>query len=175
MEAMGQHQLGDLVARLKDSVGNPRDGLPKEVFLLVSQLTPLINVDLLVQNDRGETLLTWRKDEYYGPGWHVPGGIVRFKEHFASRIQAVARSELGTEVEADATPLHMSELMAPHRDVRGHFVSLLYRCRVLGAPASGLEYLGGAPTHGQWHWHKACPKDLLTVHEIYRQHIDGQV
>lgn len=41
----------------------------------------MVNVDLLIKNvSSNETLLTWREDEYYGPGWHVPGGIVRFKE-----------------------------------------------------------------------------------------------
>jgi colanic acid biosynthesis protein WcaH len=174
IERMAQLPLGDLTAKLKDSIGNPREGLPKEAFLLVSQLTPLINVDLLVRNDQGETLLTWREDEYYGPGWHVPGGIVRFKERFAARIQAVAKDELGAQVQADNTPLVMNEVMAAHRDVRGHFISLLYRCQLLGAPAKHLEYAHGAPNNGEWKWHKGCPDNLLPAHEMYRKYIDGQ-
>lgn len=171
---MNPLQLGDLATRLRDSIDNPREGLPKEAFLLVSQLTPLINVDLLVRNNQGETLLTWRDDEYYGPGWHVPGGIVRFKEHIASRIQAVARDELGTRVQADSTPLLMSEIMAAHRDIRGHFLSLLYRCQLLTAPATGLMYRCGAPESGQWKWHKGCPEDLIPAHDIYRAYMDEQ-
>ena len=50
-------------------------GLPEELFLYVSSITPLVNVDLLIKDDRGRALLTWRDDSYYGPDWHVPGGI----------------------------------------------------------------------------------------------------
>lgn len=174
MQATDKLQLDELAVLFKESIGNPREGLPQAAFLLVSQLTPLLNVDLLVRNDRSETLLTWRQDEFYGPGWHIPGGIVRFKERVSDRIQAVAKHELGTQVEADCAPLLMSEVMAPHRDVRGHFISLLYRCKLLAAPARALEYSRGAPKHGQWHWHKNCPDNLLPVHEMYRKHIDGQ-
>lgn len=175
MKSMEERSLAELATGLKESIGNPRDGLPKEVFLLVSQLTPLLNVDLLIKNDQNETLLTWRDDEYYGPGWHVPGGIVRFKEHCAARIQAVANSELGTQVQADSTPLLMREVMAPHRDIRGHFISLLYRCQLLAAPSSRLEYCHGMPRNGQWQWHHGCPDNLIPAHEMYRAYIDGQV
>jgi hypothetical protein len=42
--------LGELVARLRSSIGSARAGLPQEVFLLVSELTPLVNVDLLIKD-----------------------------------------------------------------------------------------------------------------------------
>jgi len=71
---------------IKAGIGDPRQGLPEELFLFVSELTPMINVDLLIKNDRNETLLTWRADNFYGPGWHIPGGIIRFKESASSRI-----------------------------------------------------------------------------------------
>src|SRR3954451_13793393 len=65
-------------------VGEPVDGLPEEFFLFLSRYTPIVNVDLLIQEaigeDRRRTLLTWRDDETYGAGWHVPGGIIRYKE-----------------------------------------------------------------------------------------------
>jgi colanic acid biosynthesis protein WcaH len=35
---------------------------------------------------KGRTLLTWRDDESFGAGWHVPGGIIRYKETAADRI-----------------------------------------------------------------------------------------
>src|SRR5438105_4861558 len=56
-------------------LGDTGAGLPPEVFLFLSRVTPLLNVDLLIQDDRGRTLLTWRDDEFFGAGWHVPGGI----------------------------------------------------------------------------------------------------
>ena len=36
---------------------NAKAGLPDEVFTYISTVTPLVNVDLLIRNDKGETLL----------------------------------------------------------------------------------------------------------------------
>ena len=80
---------------IEKSIKDPTHGLPENIFLLISRLTPLINVDLLIKNNKNQTLLTWRKaGEVYKPGWHVPGGIVRYKEKIFDRILKVARKEL---------------------------------------------------------------------------------
>jgi colanic acid biosynthesis protein WcaH len=162
-----------IVARFAALAGDARQGLPYPVFLTISALTPLINVDLLVRNNAGETLLVWRADDFYGPGWHVPGGIVRFKETINSRIQHVAGAEIGAKVECDEIPIAFNEIMAKHRDTRGHFISLLYRCRLCGEPAPRLKYNGQNAVHGQWKWHASCPPDLIPQHGMYRRHLDG--
>jgi len=161
----------DLVAALDAALGQPSQGLPEALFLLVSRLTPMVNVDLLIRNDAGQTLLTWRHDEFYGPGWHVPGGIVRFKEHFATRIAEVARIELGCAVSFTQPPLALNEIMATDRDVRGHFVSLLFECRLTTPPDPALNFRGEVPISGQWQWHDRCPDNLIRQHEIYRPYI----
>ena len=165
-------ELAEVAARLLERVEDPRGGLPQEVFFLVSRLTPLVNVDLLIRNGRGQILLTWRADEFYGPGWHIPGGIVRFKESFARRIEVVARTELGASVRFDPDPLTVKVITHPTRDVRGHFVSLLYRCELLTSPDRNLECACGAPANGQWRWHDRCPEDLIRAQEVYRPHLE---
>src|SRR5438105_3537937 len=100
--------LEDHVAAIDSFIGDPRQGLPKPVFDLLSRITPVVNVDLLIRNDRREILLTWRDDELYH-GWHVPGGVVRFKERMADRVAAVARIELGTAVTMKPEPLAVNE------------------------------------------------------------------
>lgn len=168
-----QEEIRQLTERLLELTGNARQGLPEQLFLFVSQLTPLVNVDLLIRNTQGQTLLTWRADRFYGPGWHVPGGIVRFKETIAQRITAVAHGEVGSAVTATPAPLMMREVTAPHRDVRGHFISLLYACTLDGPPDATLKFQHGEPKNGQWMWHDHCPDDLIAVHEMYRSCIDG--
>ena len=59
---------------------NPTEGLPEELFVFSSTLIPLVNVDLLVTNENGQLLLSWRDDIYHGKGWHLPGGCVRLRE-----------------------------------------------------------------------------------------------
>ena len=146
-------------------------GLPEDVFLLVSRLLPLVNVDLLIQDRSRRTLLTWRDDEFYGPGWHVPGGIIRFQETLANRVRKTARIELGTDVEFSPEPIAIRESIDRQRKARGHFISLLYRCALLGPPAAELQYLSGVPSAGQWSWHVVCPPDIIDLHRQYAQFI----
>ena len=94
MEEMGEVSSAKaLKGLLKDC--KPEKGLGQELFLLVSSLTPIVNVDLLVYNAKGQFLLTWRNDPHCGQGWHVPGGCVRFRESCEERIKKVAQQELG--------------------------------------------------------------------------------
>jgi colanic acid biosynthesis protein WcaH len=156
-------------AALDAWVAEPEGGLPLELFRFFSRFMPLVNVDLLIQDERRRTLLTWREDETYGAGWHVPGGIIRYKETAEDRIRETARRELGTEVAFDAEPFAVEQAIEPDRRERGHFVSLVYRCRLLGPPDPALGYERGEPRRDQWAWHAACPPDLIAAQAPYRR------
>jgi colanic acid biosynthesis protein WcaH len=156
------------------AVGDARKGLTKPVFLFISKLTPMVNVDLLIRNEVGQTLLSWRHDEFYGPGWHIPGGVIRFKESAATRIAKVAETEFGITVMAEKTPVCIHEVMAPNRDIRGHFISILYACKPTTQPSLVKKVNDLHPLkNGQWKWHDNCPDDIIHQHEIYREHING--
>lgn len=158
-----------LIEQLETAAGDPRMGLPEDVFLFVTRLTPMINVDLLIRDLEGRTLLTWRDDGYeYSPGWHIPGGIIRYKESSADRIQAVARIELGTTVHFQPEPLTIREVIHPVRKNRGHFISILYLCELTGPLDEAHHFAAGEPSPGQWAWHSQCPPNLIPVHDMYR-------
>lgn len=159
------------VTAIESAVADARRGLPDEVFYMVTRLTPMANVDLLIQNDRRETLLTWRDDGFYH-GWHVPGGIVRYKERMADRIVEVARLELGTTVSSKPAPVAVNEVIHPERTVRAHFIAFLFACELSGALDETRRYAEGTPVHGQWAWHPRCPPDLIASHEMYRSFLD---
>ena len=163
---MGQH-IGNLIEGLRDLTGDPGQGLPEELFEYVSQITPLMNIDLLIKEEDKGVLLTWRDDGHYEEGWHVPGGIIRYKETFSDRIHAVAKQELGTTVTFDAAPVTINQAIHPTNKTRGHFISLLFTCRLVSSPAPELA-TRGKPKNGHWLWHKQCPDNLISVHEIYR-------
>jgi len=178
MDALGA------ICTLESVIGDPHQGLPEPIFLFASRILPMVNVDLLIQGDSDEngdhtrrTLLTWRDDPYFGSGWHIPGGIIRYKEMAADRIRACALEELGAEVEFDAVPLLVSETVREPKD-RGHFISLLYRCRLLTPPqpdrAAGPRAAANRarlnpPVRGEWRWHAGCPRDFLDVQAQYRR------
>jgi len=165
--ALPTHQQS--FAALDAWVQEPSCGLPEEFFLFLSRFTPLINVDLLIQDDCRRTLLTWRQDETYGAGWHVPGGIIRYKETAEDRIRATALRELGTGVSFELQPFAIEQTMAGERRERGHFISMIYRCRLLGPPDPDRQYLRGVPLREQWAWHHVCPANLIPWQDAYRK------
>ena len=167
-------QLSEAINVLETAIGDPSEGLPEEVFLFLSRITPLVNVDLLIQNQRQETLLTWRDDGQNMVGWHVPGGIIRYKEEFHHRIKEVAHHELKAEVDLDDEPIALNRVILPReRRIRGHFVSLLYRCTLRTPLDPSLQFDEEMPLNGRWAWHFRCPENLLDVQQMYRKFFEN--
>lgn len=154
---------------------HPEEGLGKELFLQVSSLVPIVNVDLLVYNDIGQILLTWRDDPHCGKGWHIPGGCVRFKETCESRIQKVALEELGIrQIAFEKEPVKVFQIINhEHRDLknqneRGHFITLVFKCyapRVFVIDKQ--QYKRGEV--GYMKWFDFLPDNLLSIQSCYRE------
>jgi ADP-ribose pyrophosphatase YjhB (NUDIX family) len=164
--------LSGLLDAAISHVLDAKQGLPQELFYFVSRMTPMVNVDLLIKNKVGQTLLTWREDEFYGPAWHIPGGIIRFKERIEDRIAKVANSEVGCGVRFSADPINVRGMINTNRDIRGHFISLVYLCELDGVPTPSNEAKADTPLAGQWLWHNFAPKNLISVHEPFRKFIN---
>tara|TARA_Y100001970_G_C14251523_1_gene872248 strand:- start:2394 stop:2894 length:501 start_codon:yes stop_codon:yes gene_type:complete len=161
----------DAIKRLKQEAPNPSKGLPEDLFYYISSTTPIINVELLLKDENGRTLLSWRDDSYAGKGWHLPGGIIRFKETIVERINEVARTEVGIAVKSfKKEPIAINEIFNHEREIRSHFISLLYDCSL---PSDFVPKNKGLSKFdaGYLEWHKTCPDNLLKLHEIYRKFI----
>ena len=155
---------------LDKQIPNPSLGLPEELFLFISRTTPIVNVDLLIKDENGRVLLSWRDDQYAGTGWHIPGGIVRFKENLEKRLLKVAEAEIGAVVKFNPVPIAVNQLIHEQRNTRGHFISILYKCFLSNKyiPKNiGLSY----KDPGYLMWHDSCPVNLIKMHEIYRKYI----
>ena len=70
-----------LIHRLECRIDPRAGGLPDELFLFVSRITPLVNVDLLIQDDRRHTLFTWRSDET------CPADLLREQRAYAAFVR----------------------------------------------------------------------------------------
>ncbi len=160
----------DAIAILEQQVSHPSDGLSDDLFYYVSKITPLVNVDLLIKDESGRTLLSWRDDQYAGKGWYIPGGIVRFKETFETRIQKVAETEIGAKISFEKKPIVISQCINRTRDIRGHFISILFKCFLSSEFIIQNEGLSITDV-GYLMWHNFCPDNLLQCHEIYRKYI----
>lgn len=174
--------LTEAIQNLKNEIKaeniNPQDGLGTELFLFASTLTPIINIDLFITNDKGQFLTTWREDQWYGAGWHLPGGCVRFKETFLDRAHRTALDELGVDVEVN--PVHL--LLTEHIDdgnldtnsdtaVREHFMSILFGCKLVNP--ENLKNVNGAQLKDHVCWFDRIPENLLPAQNFYREYIEN--
>lgn len=161
----------DLIVALRQQIQAPENGLEEDVFLFVSELTPLVNVDLLVRDDIGRILLAWRNDPWWGSGWHVPGGVLRLHETFLERIEKTAEAELHTSVVATDAPLEIRPIIAKEFKQRSHHITFVYACSVPKDYRIDNGALGEKDT-GYLAWHEKCPNQILKCHEFYRKYFN---
>jgi len=166
------YNMPEAIDYFNSLIGDPKCGLPEEIFRFVSSIVPMINVDLLIKNDKDQMLLIWREDEYFPPGWHIPGGIIRYKERASERISAVATMELGAKVIHSLKPIAVNEIIMEQLGwrVRGHFISLLYECQMISPPTTIRAEKNVTPKHGEWEWHDTCPDNLYESQKIYKEY-----
>lgn len=169
------NELSTLIYRLEKKIKNPSKSLPEEIFLLVSRLSPLINVDLLIMNKKKETLLTWRsKGEKHSEGWHIPGGIIRFRDSIKARLNYVAKKELNAQIKQNFKLVDIFEIKLKQKN-RSHFISLLYLCQLKSSLDNKNKFLGKKPKINEWKWFKKSPKKLIYPHKVYKDYINKKL
>ena len=152
---------------------NQRDGLPQHLFNYVSSIVPMINIDIiLIEKASNYFALVWRDDGLYGPGWHIPGGIIRFKEGAKQRIIKTIISEIGVKPPESFQLLEINEIMNHTRDVRGHFISMLYKGIV--EQRNIPKYHGNKSTlvNKCVYWFDHFPEDVISQHKRYRKTVE---
>ncbi|GAB1253603.1 CDP-glucose 4,6-dehydratase [Desulfovibrio falkowii] len=165
----------DFIHGLHNASLDGSEGLPEELFLFISSITPIPNVDLFIQDKHGRLLLSWRDDAYYGKGWHIPGGCIRYGQSQHRCIADTSLRELGIEVSHDSEPIITCDAFrpqcGPHRNprVRGHNITTLYRCYVPDdwEPPTAICSENGGPKPGEFQWFEDLPPDLLPIHHCY--------
>jgi len=167
--------LKKLIEKIELNIKNPSKGLPDDIFYLVGRLTPYINVDLLVKNDLGQTLLSWRDETSFnnsvGSGWHIPGGIIRFQETISERIREVALNEMGAKLAYHSDqPISVNQILDYKAKNRSHFISLLYKCKL----EDNYQINNNGLKEGEigfLKWHTGVPENLLRNHHIYKKYL----
>lgn len=162
-------EIKELMNRISELVGDPTKGLPEEIFLFATEITPMVNVDLLIRNKENQILLAWRDDIFYGKGWHVPGGIIRLKESFEERIKKVGEIEIGCpEIMFIPKPLEIVPIICPEMKTRGHFITFVYECFL---PTDfQIENKVSDMHAGYLKWHGTYPDNMLDVHAFYKKY-----
>lgn len=179
MQSNNDKTLSDIIEELRMKMSEldikAENGIGDDLFILVSSLSPIVNVDLLVYNSKGQFLLSRRNDPHSGSGWHVPGGCVRFKESMEDRIRIVANQELNLfDFTYDKTPLKVFEIICRDpreidvQDERAHFITMVFKCK---APDTYNIDNGEKSENdiGFIKWHDKLPEDFLMIQSCYRE------
>ncbi len=172
------HAIEILKEAMKKEAIVQENGLGTELFLFVSTLTPIVNVDLLVFNERKEVLLAWRDDQFYGKGWHIPGSCIRFDETIDHAVQRCAVDELGRKVSYIKEPLRVYDLHSCGKDdalgvqrERKNTIALVFGCKL---PEDFVVDNNGKleADEGYLSWFNTLPYNFLKIHSCYRKDWD---
>jgi colanic acid biosynthesis protein WcaH len=142
--------------------------LAPEVFLDVVRHAPLVSIDLLVQNSRGEFLVGLRTNPPARNYWFVPGGRIRKNESMASALRRVAAEELHLDAGSfSAQPAGVFEHFYEDNfaGVAGtgtHYVVLAYRVTL---PATHTEHVLPRAQHRAYRW--LTVPDLMTAPDVH--------
>jgi len=170
MKKKSKMNIDEAIELLKKEIENPNVGLPEKIFEFASSILPIVSTELLIKDENNRTLLTWRVNKCSGNGWHIPGGLLRFKETLKQRIEKTSWGEVGALVTYDPTPIRIEQVIDKNQDTRGHAICFLYKCFL---PSDFIPYNGVKKEHDEGYvkWFDKCPEDLLSWHEIYRRYI----
>jgi len=161
-----------VIEQIKNNEYKTEKGLAHDTFLFASTITPLINVDLFVTDDKGRILLAWRDDEHCGTGWHIPGSIIRHGESICDRLHLCATEELGVEMKFSDMPIKISEIHLD-QDERDHFISLLYQGRI--DDSTYIPVVADDATEysvGDLKWFDAYPEeDIVYSQYVYKDFV----
>lgn len=109
--------------------------LEKQVFTTVIDSTPLVSIDLLVENSKGEVLLGYRNNRPAKGYWFVPGGRILKNETLKSAFERLTFAELGKKFDINQATLqgpydHMYEDSVFGDSPSTHYVAIAYRLKV---------------------------------------------
>ncbi len=72
--------------------------LPDKVFTEVVRNTPLVAIDIIARNAKGDVLVGLRNNEPARGFWFVPGGSIRKNERLDDAFERISKAEFGVEL-----------------------------------------------------------------------------
>ena len=142
--------------------------MPPETFIRLVELGPLVSIDLLVVNPKGELLVGKRTNRPAQGFWFVPGGRISKGETLEEAFSAITERELGQACDlSDATlagaytHLYDDNFMG-REGIGTHYVALGYRIALDLDPAS-LP----ADQHGAYRWISPTTPDAARADGVH--------
>ncbi|WP_297711850.1 GDP-mannose mannosyl hydrolase [uncultured Citrobacter sp.] len=139
--------------------------LRQEEFATVVRCAPLISIDLLVENARGEYLLGQRLNRPAQGLWFVPGGRVQKDERLEDAFERLTLAELGLRLPLSSAEFygvwqHFYDDNFSGTDFTTHYVVLGFRLKVSEADLRLPD-----SQHDDYRW--LTPKALLASDNVH--------
>lgn len=140
--------------------------LSYEDFSTVVRSTPLISLDLIVENEKGEFLVGKRTNRPAQGYWFVPGGRVQKEETLEHAFGRLTLAELGQRFELNKDHFygvwqHFYEDNFYGDDFSTHYIALGFRL-----PVRSLELALPDEQHDAYCWLK--PATLIADEQVHR-------
>ncbi len=130
---------------------------------MLFQRHPRLTVDVIIPNMEGRVLLIARGHEPFQGMWCLPGGMVDLHETVEAAAMREVREEVGLAVSIVRVVAIRS---SPHRDPRGHFVSIV----LLAAPTEARPVRTKEATELYWSSHDLPDRMAFDHADILRDH-----
>jgi colanic acid biosynthesis protein WcaH len=141
--------------------------IDQQDFLFIIDHTPLVSIDLIIENTQGKILLGRRTNQPAQGFWFVPGGRIRKNETLAVAMQRISSTELGT-----AFNLSDTLLMGPYDhiyannfagvdSINTHYVALGYQLNI-----DDRFKIQADTQHSEMKWWNK--EDLLVSKEVHQ-------
>ena len=141
--------------------------LDKETFSIVIESTPLVSIDLVIKNQKGQALLGQRLNRPAKGSWFVPGGRILKDESLAAAFKRLTIEELGQEFSIEQAALLGSFDHFYNDNVFGetfstHYVAIAYVLTL----ETKLKLLPVNIQHGSYQWFNI--DDLLKNDNVHQ-------
>ena len=139
-------------------------------FLHIIDNTPLVSIDLIIEDIQGKVLLGKRTNRPAQGYWFVPGGRIRKNETIADAITRISSTELGTDLTINDVQLfgaydHIYEDNYLGEDgVNTHYVVLAYCLKLPGVIEVNVDSLEDDQHSEMRYWAKDTLLEADDVH-----------
>jgi len=136
-------------------------------FLEIIDSTPLISIDLILEDSKGRILLGKRVNRPAQDYWFVPGGRIRKNERLSDAIKRISSNELGTTILISSAQLlgafdHIYSDNCFGKDgINTHYVVLAYKINA----QDGLAIMTDSQ-HSEIKWW--AKRDLLNNTDVHQ-------
>lgn len=140
--------------------------LSKQRFSQVIESTPLVSIDLVIEDENGQVLLGKRLNRPAQGFWFVPGGRILKDEKLDDAFARLTLEELGHECKLSQATLlgpytHLYDDYVFGNEFSTHYVAIAYKLTVTRTELN----LPRDIQHSQYRW---CDKDeLLTSDKVH--------